>query len=61
MESLSTGEVLDLFTNTEEIREVKIGDSLCCSDHALVEYSIWRDTRWIKSKVRTPNLRKANF
>lgn len=60
MESLSTGEVLLdlLFTNTEEIREVKIGGSLGCSDHALMEYSIWRHTRWIKSQDSKPQKSK---
>ena len=49
--------LLDLvLTNTEElIKEVKIGGSLGCSDHTLVEFVISMNTRLAKSKVRTLN------
>ncbi|KAK4806794.1 hypothetical protein QYF61_005590 [Mycteria americana] len=56
-------ELLDLLlTNTGElIGEVKTGGSLGCSDHALVEFTIWRDMGQVKSRVRTLNFRKANI
>ena len=63
-ESLARGEaLLDLlFTSAEElIGEVKTGGSLGCSDHALVEFSILRDTGCVKSRVRTLKLRKSSF
>ena len=51
-----------MFTNTSElIGDVKIGGSLGCSDHALVEFAVLRDMGQAKSKVRTLNFRKANF
>lgn len=43
------------------IKEVKIGGSLCCSDHALIQFVILRDVSLAKSKVRTFNFRRANF
>ena len=43
-----------MLTNAEEsIREVKIGGSLGCSDHALVEFVILKNVGLIKSRVRT--------
>ncbi|KAK4815748.1 hypothetical protein QYF61_006786 [Mycteria americana] len=55
--------ILDLLvTNTSELTgDVKTGDSLGCSDHALVEFAVLRDMGQVKSKVRTLNFRKANF
>ena len=55
--------ILDLLvTNTSElIGDIKIGGSLGCSDHALVEFAVLRDMGQAKSKVRTLNFRKANF
>ncbi|KAK4828824.1 hypothetical protein QYF61_000881 [Mycteria americana] len=51
-----------LVPNTSElISDVKIGGSLGCSDHALVEFAVLRDMGQAKSKVRTLNFRKANF
>ncbi|XP_068520926.1 uncharacterized protein [Anas acuta] len=43
------------------IKEVKIGGSLGCSDHGLVEFVISRDVGLAKSKVRTLDLRRANL
>jgi len=64
LDGLTQGEAsLDLvLTKAEEsIIEVKIGGSLGCSDHALVEFMIWRNAGLGKSRIRTPNSRRANF
>ena len=55
--------LLDLvLTNAEEsIREVKIGGSLGCSDHALVEFVILKNAGLAKSRVTTLCFRKGNF
>ncbi|GAB0203436.1 hypothetical protein GRJ2_002809200 [Grus japonensis] len=55
--------ILDLLvTNTSELTDdIKIGGSLGCSDHALVEFTVLRDMGQAKGKVRTLNFRKANF
>ena len=51
-----------MLTNAEEsIREVKIGGSLGCSDHALVEFVIWKNAGLAKSRARTLCFRRANF
>ena len=56
-------DLLDLvLTNAEEsIREVKIGGSLGCSDHALVEFVILKNAGLAKSRDRTLCFRRANF
>ena len=49
-------------SNAEEsIREVKIGGSLGCSDHALVEFTIWRNAGPAKSSVRTLCFRRIKL
>jgi len=55
--------ILDLLVTsaTELIRDVKVGGSVGCSDHALVEFADLRDMGQAKSKVRTLNFRKAKF
>jgi len=55
--------ILDLLvTNAREIiGDIKTEGSLSCSDHALVELAVLRDMGQAKSKVRTPNFRKAKF
>jgi len=51
-----------VFTDAKvSIREVKIGDSLGCSDHALVEFVILKNAGLAKSRVRTLSFRRANF
>ena len=51
-----------MLTSAEEsIREINIGGSLGCSDHALVEFVIWRNAGLAKSRVRTVSFRRANF
>jgi len=51
-----------MVTNASElISDVKTGGSLCCSDHALVEFAALRNMGQAKSKVRTLNFRKAKF
>ncbi|PKU39070.1 nedd4-binding protein 2-like 2 [Limosa lapponica baueri] len=55
--------ILDLIVTkaSELIRDVKIGGSLSCSDHALVEFTVLRHTCQSRSMVRTLNFRKANL
>ncbi|PKU36007.1 nedd4-binding protein 2-like 2 [Limosa lapponica baueri] len=55
--------ILDLIvTNTSElIRDVKIGGNLGCSDHALVEFTVLRDTCRTRSVVGTLSFRKTNL
>lgn len=55
--------LLDLLvTNASEpIRNIRIGNSLGCSDHAVVELTVLRDMGQLKSNVRTLNFRKVNF
>ena len=45
----------------ESIKEVKIGDSLGCSEHALVGFVIWRNAGLAKSRGRTLNFKRAKF
>ena len=45
----------------ESIKEVKIGGSLGCSDHALVEFVILKNAGLAKSRARTLCFRRANF
>jgi len=44
-----------------QIGDVRIGGCLCCSDHAVVEFTLLGDMRQAKSKIRMLNFRKANF
>jgi len=55
--------ILDLLVTNASglIGNIKIGGSLGCSDHALVELTALTDKGQGKSKVRTLNFRKANF
>ena len=59
----NTDSLLDLLlTNAEEsIREVKIGGSLGCSDHTLVEFVILKNAGLAKSRAKTLYFRRANF
>jgi len=41
--------------------DIKTGGSLGCSDYALVESTLLRDMKKVRSIVRTPNFRKAKF
>jgi len=51
-----------LITNARElIGGIKIGGSLGCRDHGLVDFAVLRDKGQVKSKVKTLNFRKANF
>lgn len=64
MESPTRGEKLldQLLTKAEKpIRDVKMGSSPGCSSYSLVEFSILRGTRQIKSRVRTLKFRQVNF
>ena len=55
--------VLDLLlTNANAlIGDIRIGGCQGCSDHATVEFILWRDMRKAKSKIRKLNFRKAHF
>ena len=55
--------ILDLVVTNESelVGDVKIRGSLGCSDHALVELTLWREMGIMKSIVRTLNFRRANF
>jgi len=46
---------------SELVGDVKIGGSLGCSDHALVELMLLREMGITKSIARTLNFRKADF
>ena len=51
-----------LFTNASElIGDIRIGGCLVCCDYAMVEFTLSRDIRQAKSKIRKLNFRKANF
>jgi len=51
-----------MFTNASEvIGGVKVGGSLGCSDHTLVEFTVPRDMGKARSIVRTLNFMKAKF
>ena len=48
--------------NSEEIaKEVKIGGSLCCSGHTVVELVISRNVSLAKSGVRSMNFKRTNI
>jgi len=57
------GAILDhVVTNASElIDDMKTGGSLGYSDHALVEFTLLRDTRKSRSVFRMMNTRKASF
>lgn len=42
-------------------RGIKTGDTLGFGEHALVEFSVSMDSGWAEYKIKTLNLRKANF
>jgi len=46
---------------SELIGDIKIGGSLGCSDHTLVEFAVLRGMGKARNVVRTLNFRKANF
>jgi len=46
---------------SELVEDIKIGGSLGCSDHVLVELTLLREMGITKSIVRTLNFRRANF
>ena len=51
-----------MLTSAEySIGEFKIGGNLGCSDHALVEFEIWRNAGLTKSRARRLCFRRANF
>ena len=60
---ISSDAILDLIlTNANElIGNITIGGCLGCSDHAALEFMLWRDMGKAKSKIRMLNFRKVNF
>ena len=46
---------------SELISDIGIGDHLGCNDHAMVGFTLLRDIRQAKSKIRMLNFKKANF
>ena len=51
-----------MLTNASElIGGVKTGGTLSCNGHALVEFTVLRDTGKVRSIVRTLDFRKAKF
>jgi len=64
LDRLTRGEALQdlLLTNVEEIiKDVKIGVSLGCGDHALVKFMISRNMGLAKSGIRTLKFGRVNF
>ena len=57
------GALLDLvLTNTEGlVEDVKVGGRLGCSDHEMVEFRILHGGSRVVSRIKTLDLRKANF
>lgn len=54
--------LLDLvLANVEIVKDVKIGGSLGCVDHTLVEFVISKNMDLAKSGERSLNLRRVNF
>lgn len=55
--------LLDLLvTNISElIGDIKIGGSLGCRDHVILEHAVLRDISQVRSKVRLENFWKAEF
>lgn len=51
-----------MVTNLSElIRTPRWEDSLDCSGHTLVEFTVWREMGQAKSKVRALSFRRAKF
>lgn len=51
-----------MVTNIKEIiGDVRIGSSLGCSNHALVEFAALRNLGQVRSKVRLLNFRKGRL
>ena len=48
--------ILDLLLTNGDIR---IGGCLGCGDHAMVEFTLWRDMRQVKRKIRKLSFRKV--
>jgi len=55
--------ILDLAVTSASklIIDVKTGNTVSCSNHALVEFTVLRDMGKARSVVKTLNFRKANF
>jgi len=57
------GALLDLVLTNKEglVEDAKVGGRLGCSDHEMVEFRILRGGSRAKSRIKTLDLRRANF
>jgi len=57
------GVLLDLVLTNKEglVEDVKVGGSLSCSDHEMVQFRIMRGGNRVVSKIKTLDFRRANF
>ncbi|KAJ7409794.1 hypothetical protein BTVI_55579 [Pitangus sulphuratus] len=57
------GAIMDLVLTNKQglVGNVKLKDSLGCSDHEMVEFKILRTARRVHSKITTLDLRRADF
>jgi len=57
------GLLLDLILTNKEglVEDVKVGGSLGCSDHEMVEFRILRGGSRAISRIKTLDFRRANF
>ena len=62
-ELMRGGVLLDLILTNREglVREIKVGGSLGCSDHRMVEFKILSGRSKAKSRISTLDFTKANF
>ena len=62
-EPVRKGAMLSLVLTNKEglMSNVKLADSLDCSDHEMVEFKILRVLKRVHSKLATQNFRRADF
>ena len=62
-EPMRRGMLLDLvLTNKDRlVEDVKVGGSLGCSDHEMLEFSIMCGGSRARSRINTPDFRRVNF
>jgi len=62
-EPIRRGSLLDLVLTNKEglLEDVKVGGRLGCSDHEMVEFRILRGGSRTISRIKTLNLRRADF
>ena len=52
---------LTLANKEEQVRDVKAGGSLCCSDHGMVKFRIVRGENKANSRITTLSFRRTDF